>query len=98
MAVKGLLDPLEVHVLTGIGAARTRLQAGARRGLTPFVGRDDELAQLRRKQQRAREGDGQVAAIVAEPGVGKSRLLYELTPFGKRRGLAGAGVRRAFVR
>ena len=79
VAVKGLLDPLEVHVLTGIGAARTRLQAGARRGLTPFVGRDDELAQLRRKQQRAREGHGQVAAIVAEPGVGKSRLLYELT-------------------
>ena len=77
--VKGLVDPLEVHVLTGMGTARTRLQAGARRGLTPFVGRDAELARLRRTQQRARDGHGQVAAIVAEPGVGKSRLLYELT-------------------
>jgi class 3 adenylate cyclase/tetratricopeptide (TPR) repeat protein len=79
VAIKGLFDPLEVHVLTGIGLARTRLQAGARRGLTPFVGRDDQLAELHRTQQRAREGHGQVAAIVAEPGVGKSRLLYELT-------------------
>jgi class 3 adenylate cyclase/tetratricopeptide (TPR) repeat protein len=77
--VKGLVDPLEIYELTGMGPARTRLQAGARRGLTPFVGRDADLAQLRRSQQQARDGYGQVVAIIAEPGVGKSRLLYELT-------------------
>ncbi len=76
--VKGLAETLDVHELTGVGPARTRLQAGARRGLTPFVGRDAELAQLLRTQQRAGDGHGQVAALVAEPGVGKSRLLYEL--------------------
>ena len=75
--VKGLAHPLEVHQVTGAGPARTRLQAIARRGLTRFVGRDAEVEQLRQTQQRARDGLCQVAALVAEPGVGKSRLVYE---------------------
>src|SRR5262249_3641626 len=44
-----------------------------------FVGRDAELEQLRRAQQLAGAGHGQVAAIVGEAGVGKSRLVYEFT-------------------
>jgi tetratricopeptide (TPR) repeat protein len=77
--VKGLADALEVYEMTGVGPARTRLQAAARRGLTRFVGRDAELEQLRRAQQLAGSGHGQVAAIVGEAGVGKSRLVYEFT-------------------
>jgi hypothetical protein len=77
--VKGLAEPVEVYEVTGAGSARTRLQAAARRGLTRFVGRDTELEQLRRAQQLAGDGHGQVAAIVGEAGVGKSRLVYELT-------------------
>src|SRR5206468_6318152 len=65
--------------VTGAGPARTRLQASARRGLTRFVGRDVELEQLRRAQRLAADGRGQVAAIVGEAGVGKSRLVYEFT-------------------
>jgi class 3 adenylate cyclase len=79
MAVKGLAVPVEVYELTGIGAARSRLQAAAARGLSPFVGRDVEIEQLRRAVDQARQGRGQVAAIVGEPGVGKSRLIFELT-------------------
>ena len=77
MPVKGLADPVEVYELTGVGPARTRFQASLTRGLTRFVGRDAELEQLRRAQQLAGEGHGQVAAIVGEPGVGKSRLVHE---------------------
>ncbi len=77
--MKGLADPVEVFEVTGAGPARTKLQAGARRGLTRFVGRDAELEQLRRAQQLAGDGHGQVAAVVGEAGVGKSRLLYEFT-------------------
>jgi class 3 adenylate cyclase/tetratricopeptide (TPR) repeat protein len=77
--VKGLADPVEVYEVTGAGPARTRLQASARRGLTRFVGRDAELEQLRRAQQLAGDGHGQVAAVVGEAGVGKSRLVYEFT-------------------
>ncbi len=75
--VKGLADPLEVYEVTGTGAARTRLQAAAGRGLTRFVGRDVELEQLVRAQQLAGQGRGQVVAIIGDAGVGKSRLVHE---------------------
>src|SRR2546426_3198313 len=77
--VKGLTDPVEVYEVTGVGPARTRLQAGARRGLTRFVGRDAEIEHLRRVLDQAAAGHGQVAAVVGEAGVGKSRLTYEFT-------------------
>ncbi|HEV2054617.1 MAG TPA: adenylate/guanylate cyclase domain-containing protein [Methylomirabilota bacterium] len=77
--IKGLADPVEIYEITGAGSARTRLQAGARRGLTRFVGRNAELEQLRRAQQLAANGHGQIAAVVGEAGVGKSRLVYEFT-------------------
>ena len=75
--VKGLAAAVEVYEVTGAGPARTRLQAAAWRGLTRFVGRDAELEQLRRAQQLAGTGHGQVVAVVGGAGVGKSRLIYE---------------------
>ncbi len=77
--VKGLEAPIEVYELTGAGPLRSRLHAAALRGLTRFVGRDGELEQLRQVLGRAAAGHGQVVAIVGEPGVGKSRLVWELT-------------------
>ena len=73
--VKGLPDPVEVFELTGAGSARTRLQALAARGLTPFVGRRTEQQALRDTLARAGTGRGQLMAVIGEPGVGKSRLL-----------------------
>ncbi|MFQ5946644.1 MAG: AAA family ATPase, partial [Anaerolineae bacterium] len=77
--VRGLDTRHEVHELTGVGAARSRFEAAAARGLTKFVGRDTELEQLRHALDQAGAGQGQVAAIVGEPGVGKSRLVWEFT-------------------
>ena len=77
--VKGLEAPLEVYELTGAGPLRSRLHAAAARGLTRFVGREGELEQLREALARAAQGHGQVVAIVGEPGVGKSRLVWEVT-------------------
>jgi class 3 adenylate cyclase/pimeloyl-ACP methyl ester carboxylesterase len=77
--VKGLSQPIEAFDLAGVGAARTRLQAAAGRGLTPLVGRQEELATLQRASALAVAGQGQVVALVGDAGVGKSRLLYELT-------------------
>jgi class 3 adenylate cyclase len=51
--VKGLIEPVEVFELVGAGAARTRFQAAARRGLTRIVGRNAELEQLRDALDRA---------------------------------------------
>jgi class 3 adenylate cyclase/tetratricopeptide (TPR) repeat protein len=77
--VKGRSEPVEVYELSGIGPARTRLQAAARRGLTRFVGRDAEIEVLRRSLEHAGAGHGQAVAIVGEAGVGKSRLTWEFT-------------------
>ena len=57
----------------GAGAARTRLEAAARRGLTRFVGRSAELEQLRGALDRASLGHGRMVAVVGEPGVGSVR-------------------------
>ena len=77
--VKGLSAPVEVYEMTGAGPLRSRLHAAASRGLTRFVGRETELEQLRQALARAAGGHGQVVAIVGEPGVGKSRLVWEAT-------------------
>jgi hypothetical protein len=77
MPVKGIADLMQIYEVTGVGTARTRLQAAAGRGLTRFVGRNTELEQLLNAQQLVGQGQGQVAAIVGEAGVGKSRLVYE---------------------
>jgi class 3 adenylate cyclase/tetratricopeptide (TPR) repeat protein len=77
--VKGVDAPVEVYELAGAGPRRSRLHAAAVRGLTRFVGRDRELEQLRDALARAASGRGQVVAIVGEPGVGKSRLVWEVT-------------------
>jgi class 3 adenylate cyclase/tetratricopeptide (TPR) repeat protein len=75
--VKGLSEPVEVCELVGASAIRQRLQASAARGLTRFVGRQQELAALQQALEQAGAGHGQVVAIVGEPGLGKSRLAYE---------------------
>src|SRR6516162_7658650 len=77
--VKGLEAPMEVYELTGAGPLRSRLHAAAARGLTRFVGREAGLEQLREALARAAQGHGRVVAIVGEPGVGKSRLVWEVT-------------------
>ncbi len=55
----------------------TPQRAIERRLPTPFVGRQVELAMLHARWQQAQDGQGQVISIVGEPGIGKSRLLYE---------------------
>ena len=77
--VKGISEPVEVCELVGAGPARTHLQAFAARGLTPFVGRQAELAALQQALERAGAGHGQVVAVIGEPAIGKTRLFYEFT-------------------
>ena len=78
MPVKGLTEPVEVFELVGATPVRRRLQAAVARGLTRFVGRDQELAALTQALAQAGRGQGQLVALLGEAGVGKSRLVYEL--------------------
>jgi class 3 adenylate cyclase/tetratricopeptide (TPR) repeat protein len=75
--VKGLAEPVAVFELLGASRLHRRLQAAAARGLTPFVGRQQELDAIHQALTRAKAGHGQVVALVGEAGVGKSRLVYE---------------------
>ncbi len=77
--VRGLNEPVEVYELKGVSGLRTRMQAAAARGLTRFVGRQGELQVLGQALKQAEVGHGQIVALVGEPGVGKSRLLWEFT-------------------
>jgi hypothetical protein len=79
VSVKGLADSVEVFDLVGAGSTRTRLQTFAARALTRFVGRQAEFEALRQALARAGTSHGQVVAVIGEPGVGKTRLVYELT-------------------
>jgi len=75
--MKGIADPVPVYELRGLGKARTRLEAASMSGLTPFVGRAQELRQLEQRIAEAEAGRGQVVSLVGDPGIGKSRLLIE---------------------
>src|SRR3984893_18282101 len=75
--VKGVGAPVNVYEVTGLGPLRTPLQRAAGRGLTRFVGRQREMEVLKHAAEQAKGGRGQIAATMAEPGVGKSRLFFE---------------------
>src|SRR4029453_9388536 len=77
--VKGLNAPVDLYEMTGAGPLRSRLHAAATRGLTRFIGRVAELEQVRQAIGRASAGSGRVVALGGEPGVGKSRLVWEVT-------------------
>ena len=75
-ALKGIERPVQLYRVIQPSGVRGRLEAAAAtRGLTPFVGREDELRLLMNRWERALGGEGQVALIIGEAGIGKSRLL-----------------------
>jgi len=74
--LRGIAGPVEVYELEGVNT-RTRMHALAARGLSEFVGRQDEIESLSRAAARAKAGHGQVVALVGEAGVGKSRIFFE---------------------
>ena len=75
--VKGIRQPIDLYQIVGHTAARTRWEVTAARGLTPFVGRESELARLRRALELASAGSGQLFVVKGQPGTGKSRLAHE---------------------
>src|SRR5262245_36531600 len=85
--VKGVREPLRVYELEAAGRLRTRFEAERVRGLSRFVGREREMAVLEAALAQATNGPGQVAGVVAPPGVGKSRLCFEFAERCRARGL-----------
>jgi hypothetical protein len=90
--VKGVIEPVNVYEITGLGPLRTRLQRSAGPGYTKFVGREREMDAMKAAVDQAKAGRGQIVAAMAEAGVGKSRLLFEF----KATSAAGWMVLEAF--
>ena len=77
LALKGKAEPVSAWEVLSARQTRSRLDVEAERGLTPLFARDKELAVLADCFEKAQAGQGQMVFIVGEPGIGKSRLLYE---------------------
>jgi class 3 adenylate cyclase len=75
--IKGIDHPINVYEVIGPGPLRGHFELAAQCGLTRFVGRERELAELRRALELASAGRGQIVAVVADAGTGKSRLFHE---------------------
>ncbi|MFQ5504992.1 MAG: AAA family ATPase [Planctomycetota bacterium] len=86
--VKGLGEPVRVHQLRDTGRVRSRFDLSRSRGLTRFVGRDDDMKTLETALARVREGKAQVVGVVGEAGVGKSRLSFEFVERCRAQGIA----------
>jgi class 3 adenylate cyclase/tetratricopeptide (TPR) repeat protein len=76
-AIKGKEKTVKAYRVIAPSTRRTKFDVSAERGLTPFVGRERELELLMDGFERSKAGRGQAFSIMAEAGVGKSRLLYE---------------------
>ncbi|HEU4393727.1 MAG TPA: adenylate/guanylate cyclase domain-containing protein [Solirubrobacterales bacterium] len=85
--IKGASQPVHVYELAGVGSARSRLDLSRERGFSRFIGRDREMAVLEDALGRAQRGEGAAVGIVAEPGIGKSRLCHEFAQSCRGRGI-----------
>jgi TOMM system kinase/cyclase fusion protein len=76
--LKGFGQPIEVYRVLSERMAHSRLEAAGRAGLTPLVGRDQEIRLLLEHWAQVKEGLGQVVLLSGEAGIGKSRLVQVL--------------------
>jgi class 3 adenylate cyclase/predicted ATPase len=76
--LKGVAQPLAVYRVLGTSGAQSRFEVAVTAGLTPLVGREEELGLLWRRWEQARDGHGQVVLLSGEAGIGKSRLVQEV--------------------
>jgi class 3 adenylate cyclase len=75
---RGISHPVSIYRVIGESEAHSRFEVALQSGLTPLIGRENELGLLRERWTRAKEGEGQVVLLSGEPGIGKSRLLQVL--------------------
>jgi class 3 adenylate cyclase len=76
--VKGIEGPVAAYRVREATGAPSRFEATAMRGLTPLVGRDEEIRLLFSRWQQAKSGEGHVILLTGEPGIGKSRITQAL--------------------
>ena len=76
--LKGLSQPIEVYRVLHESGVQSSFELAVTKGLTPLVGREQELRILLERWERVKEGEGQVVLLNGEAGIGKSRLVQAL--------------------
>ena len=76
--LKGFAQPLAIYRVLYESMARSRLEAAGSTGLTPLVGREQEIRLLVERWTQVKAGVGQVVLLSGEAGIGKSRLVQVL--------------------
>jgi len=76
--LKGLSNPMQLYQVMRVSDVRSRFEVAVSKGLTPLVGREQEVGLLLARWDRAKEGEGQVVLLSGEAGIGKSRLVQVL--------------------
>jgi class 3 adenylate cyclase/predicted ATPase len=77
-SLKGIAQPTHAYRIVGVSEASSRFEAATQEGLTPLVGRENEISMLLERWALAQDGEGQVVLLSGEPGIGKSRILSTL--------------------
>ncbi len=78
LTLKGIPEAVSAYVVAGEHAAESRFEARQPGTITPMVGRESELELLRAHWQKVVDGEGQLAVISGDPGIGKSRIVRAL--------------------
>ncbi len=76
--LRGVAEPVHLYRVLQESGARGRLDVAAPRGLTPLVGREQEVGLLLERWAQVKDGHGQVVLLTGEGGIGKSRLVQVL--------------------
>jgi class 3 adenylate cyclase/predicted ATPase len=76
--LKGFKAPVSAWSIVRESENVNRFEASHSEAMTPFVGREHEVALLIDRWRTAVEGEGQVALLSGEAGIGKSRILAAL--------------------
>ena len=79
--LRGVTEPIAVYCVLRESGAQSRLEVAATRGLTPLVGREQEVALLLERWHQVKAGQGQVILLSGEGGIGKSRLVQVLKDY-----------------
>ncbi|MBP2295733.1 adenylate/guanylate cyclase domain-containing protein [Azospirillum rugosum] len=86
LSLKGIAAPVAVHRVRGLRESVSRFDAHQSKTSLPMIGRDRELAALRKQWEKARGGEGQCLVLIGEPGIGKSRLTRALRDIAEQDG------------
>src|SRR5262249_36664327 len=76
--LRGVAEPITVYQILRESGATSRLDVAQPRGLTPLVGREQEVGLLVERWAQVKEGQGHVVLLTGDAGIGKSRLVQML--------------------